>query len=172
MTERFVECLNKREQTVMRALEAKSVQLGLMEKEKASTAEIKNVQEQIIAMGGNLKELRAQVHAGAQKAVEVVTAQHLESLKAQHREDFKVIQEVVASSANANQAVADQMKQSMVEMGTVFVGEMAQQRQFFTEVLGNAVGGYQAVIQQNQLFLANLSSSRSNEVIGVTHKVR
>ncbi len=155
MTDQFVASLDKREQSAMRALEAKSVQLRLMEKEKASTAEIKNVQEQIIAMRGKLKELRAQVRAGVQEAVEVVTAQHLESLKAQHREDIKVIQKVVASSANANQAVADQMKQSMVEMGTVFVGEMAQQRQFFTEVLGNVVGAYQGVIEQNQFFIAN-----------------
>jgi hypothetical protein len=165
MTDQFVATLDKREQAARNALEAKAAQLQVMEKEKASTVDVDKVRAEIVAMGKALKELRAQVRTGVEQAVEAVTAQHLESLKAQHRDDMKVVQEVVASSTNANQAVADQMRQSMVEMGTVFVGEMAQQRQFFTEVLGNVVGAYQGVIEQNQFFLANLSSSRSNEVI-------
>jgi N-acetylglucosamine kinase-like BadF-type ATPase len=165
MTTQFIAALEKREEAQRKAMEVKATQLQSMEKDKASTAELNKVRADLVAMGTELKELKAEITAGVDDAVEAAQAQHLESLKAQHREDFAVIKEVVTIAADGNTASHGLLKETVVELKTVFKEEMAEQRQLFTQVLGTVLDRQDQSLLRQERFLTNLAGN-SDQAIG------
>ncbi len=146
-------------------MEVKAAQLQLMEKDKASTAELNKVRAELVSMGKELKELKANMKSGVDDAFEAAQAQHLESLKVQHREDFAVIKEVVTIAADGNVASHGLLKETVVELKTVFKEEMAEQRQLFTQVLGTVLDRQDQSILRQERFLTNLAGN-SDQAIG------
>jgi N-acetylglucosamine kinase-like BadF-type ATPase len=165
MTTQFIAALEKREEAQRKAMEVKATQLQSMEKDKASTAELNKVRADLVAMGTELKELKAEITAGVDDAVEAAQAQHLESLKAQHREDFAVIKEVVTIAADGNAASHGLVKETVGELKNVFKEEMAEQRQLFTQVLGTVLDRQDQSMLRQERFLTNLAGN-SDQAIG------